>query len=174
MAYNDKWPKMTNGLNWQMCVMVICLAGVTTTGVWLTSGPGKERPRRTMTIWSLRRTILTITNQSTNIKLTPGILSPMIFIIFSISPRHLTGTVPPSDGWCISWSSSEDHSFLLTDLNVVWENIYVLWPLCSPLSHFTTLPVTEIFRLKCNKRGSEPHSFLFLRIPLAEVSAVWQ
>ena len=25
-----------------MCVMVICLAGVTTSGVWLTSGPGKD------------------------------------------------------------------------------------------------------------------------------------
>ena len=60
MAYYDKWLKLPNVCN------VICLAGVTTSGVWLTSGPGKERPRRMMTRWSCRRRILTIT---TNIKL---------------------------------------------------------------------------------------------------------
>ena len=33
-------------------------------GYWLISGPGKERPRRTMIRWSWRRRILTVTRGS--------------------------------------------------------------------------------------------------------------
>ena len=117
------------------------------------------RTRIIRTIWYIINLNPRPQYNSFNIKKIQRIENRIDFKIleFSISLRHLTGRAPPSsDGWCISWSSSEDHSF--SQISMLSGKIFTFSDLSLLLSRHNS-SCDKIFLSKSNKRGRNLTAF---------------